>query len=132
MSGPKDDVLRASIYSTLEGETRWRIHDVIDRGDAYEVVLLWGSHSDHQGVVPWRSARGPKETFEVVSDPNCKYELRCKSKLNFDAMPTNTVPVNRPDELWKRPDGPSLPPMDLAEREPVDRDDTPTGEASDS
>lgn len=120
MSEPHDNVLRALIYSTIDGQTGWHLHDVVDRGETYEVVLVWGTKEGREGIVPLRRLRGPKHLFEVVTDPSMPYELKCKGSVDFDALVFTDRVVPDADDLWKQISDTSIPPPDFDERNPAD------------
>lgn len=83
---PKDTVLRALVVGTIDGKKGSWIIDAFERDDCYALVKQWATDIHEKGDYPTQYLGIPKKFFEIISDPNSPYELKCLRGIDFDKL----------------------------------------------
>lgn len=96
----KDNILRCAIHCTFEGEQCWRLIDAFEQGECYVLVLNWWGKPGEETESPGKQVGIKKPNFELISDPNTPYELRCLHSVNFDEMVFTDVTLDA-EKVWR-------------------------------
>jgi hypothetical protein len=97
----EDRVLRCLVHATIDDKSEWRIIDCVEESDCFLFVLEWMRKRGEEKETPAKQAGLPKEHFEVISDPNIPYALRCKNSVNFDKIPFRNS-LRNADDVWRK------------------------------